>query len=130
MLAAISAPNPDVNGASWAISNLPVFFTDCIVVPEYIDHREILESEMINDDNNGIIDLENNKNKKQTTSREKRKWDEQQTKKENQKQKKRMHKSDRKYLCADDINIIIYRERHNKSVRKEFSLPRRAWPAL
>jgi hypothetical protein len=28
MLAAISAPNPDVNGASWAINNRPVFFTD------------------------------------------------------------------------------------------------------
>ena len=70
MLAAISAPNPDVNGASWAISNLPVFFTDCIVVPDYIDHREILESEMINDDNNGIIDLENNNNKKSRRRRE------------------------------------------------------------
>lgn len=45
MLAAISAPNPDVNGASWAISNRPVFFTD-------FASPKIVESEMINDDSN------------------------------------------------------------------------------
>ena len=29
MLAAISAPKPDVSGASWAMRSRPVFLTDC-----------------------------------------------------------------------------------------------------
>ena len=49
ILAAISAPNPDVNGASWAISKRPVFFTDC---------KSVIESDKIVNDSSNKTRLE------------------------------------------------------------------------
>lgn len=43
MVDEISAPRPDVSGASWATTALPVFFTDCrfedVDAPENIDAK-------------------------------------------------------------------------------------------